>query len=452
MSKCLHCKQEFTGRRTDALYCSNKCKTFEDRAKKGISAPAFLKESKPITATNQERNLLTEQVKNEHRTLTLEIDNLEQVREQLELKYKKLHSVLKNYELYDKLPPQYIIKTRTKAEPKPTPPPPFSENFDGDDGEELIMMYQSDPVKFIRTPKEERSKWSFMEMVLGSICDKYKLDAEEYEEQLSIWKENELARKDKSRRIESSVIKIEEDFYECKEKLEGIKEELRVKKDYIKSNYARAKAELQAKEAEEQTNSRRKRVTAAQVIGMSFDCYDFTDKWEKLIGKPSKPFFIMIYGDPKVGKSYFTMEFAEYTTAFCNPNEVAYFVVEEGISLTTQQKLAAVGAKKICLECAHDLEEMVNILDQENYKFVFIDSVNAMKLEEEDMKNLRDKFPKTSFVAILQSNKQGGFAGSQTWSHDVGAIIEVVKGDEERTTMISCTGRYGGTGNLTVAW
>src|SRR6476646_11932527 len=70
---------------------------------------------------------------------------------------------------------------------------------------------------------------------------------------------------------------------------------------------------------------------------MEFDTLGFTGKWLELIGDPSSNFTAMIFGRPKMGKSYLCVDFAGYLAR--NHGKVLYVANEEKLDATLQMKL-----------------------------------------------------------------------------------------------------------------
>ena len=59
------------------------------------------------------------------------------------------------------------------------------------------------------------------------------------------------------------------------------------------------------------------------------------------------------------------------------------------------------------------------------YDFVFIDSVNKMELQPNDLEELKTKFSNVSFIYVFQTTKEGNFRGSNHFQHDVDVVIEI---------------------------
>lgn len=151
---------------------------------------------------------------------------------------------------------------------------------------------------------------------------------------------------------------------------------------------------------------------------MEFAHLGFTDKWLNLIGDPSPGFTAMIYGKPKMGKSYLAVDFAGYLAK--NIGRVLYVSKEEKFSSTFANKLKEKNAAHENLIIGDRIPE-----DLSDYKFVFLDSINSLNLSAEDLKKLKEKYPSISFVYVFQTTKTGNFRGTNTFQHDVDIVIEI---------------------------
>lgn len=151
---------------------------------------------------------------------------------------------------------------------------------------------------------------------------------------------------------------------------------------------------------------------------MKFNTIGFTGKWLNFIGDPSKGFTAMVFGRPKMGKSYLCMEFAGYLAR--NHGKVLYVAKEEKLDATLQKKLNDLRVEHPNLDFVAALPD-----DISQYNFVIIDSVNKMGLEPADLDELKAENPNVSFIYVFQSTKNGAFRGSQHFQHDVDVVIEV---------------------------
>ncbi|MBS1586499.1 MAG: hypothetical protein JSS82_13240 [Bacteroidetes bacterium] len=151
---------------------------------------------------------------------------------------------------------------------------------------------------------------------------------------------------------------------------------------------------------------------------MQFDTLGLKGKWLQLIGDPSTNFSVMVYGKPKMGKSYLCVDFAGYLAR--NHGKVLYVAREEGLDKTLQDKLNDKDVKHPNLYVASTIPPSLTF-----YDFIFLDSVNRLGLKPEDLNRLRATYPEKSFVFIFQTTKDGKFRGANTFQHDVDSVIEV---------------------------
>jgi hypothetical protein len=151
---------------------------------------------------------------------------------------------------------------------------------------------------------------------------------------------------------------------------------------------------------------------------MEFDTIGLQGKWLNLIGDPSSNFTAMVFGKPKMGKSYLCIDFAGYLAR--NHGKVLYVAKEEGLDYTLQMKLNDKNVQHPNLFVSASLPENLSA-----YDFIFLDSVNKMGLSPEDLNRLKLLNPTKSFVFIFQSTKGGNFRGANSFQHDVDIVIEV---------------------------
>lgn len=151
---------------------------------------------------------------------------------------------------------------------------------------------------------------------------------------------------------------------------------------------------------------------------LEFDTIGLKGKWLDLIGDPSSNFTAMVFGKPKMGKSYLCIDFAGYLAR--NHGKVLYVAKEEGLDYTLQQKLNDKNVKHPNLYVASVLPDNLSI-----YHFIFLDSVNKLGLNPDDLNRLKAMNPTKSFVFIFQTTKDGNFRGANAFQHDVDVVIEV---------------------------
>lgn len=151
---------------------------------------------------------------------------------------------------------------------------------------------------------------------------------------------------------------------------------------------------------------------------VQFKTLGFVGKYRKLIGDPSKGFSVMVYGKPKMGKSFLCVDFAGYLAR--NHGNVLYVAKEEGLDMTLQDKLKAKDVAHPSLFVAEEIPS-----DLTPYDFIFFDSVNKLGLSTGDLETLRHNYPTKSFIYIFQTTKEGNFRGANEFQHDVDVVIQV---------------------------
>lgn len=151
---------------------------------------------------------------------------------------------------------------------------------------------------------------------------------------------------------------------------------------------------------------------------LQFNTIGFKDKWLEFIGDPAPGFTAMVFGMPKMGKSYLCVDFAGYLAR--NHGKVLYVAKEEKLDKTLQDKLKDKQVAHENLDVADALPE-----DLSNYDFIFLDSVNKLGLSPQDLNKLKADNKGKSFIYIFQATKGGKFKGNNEFQHDVDIVIEV---------------------------
>jgi hypothetical protein len=223
--------------------------------------------------------------------------------------------------------------------------------------------------------------------------------------------------------------------------LNGIKALIRgkagVRRTQKKSPYANGVASAAYHTRNENTRHHPEVIPSATLMGMQFETIGLQGKYRQLIGDPSVGFTAMVYGLPKSGKSTLCLDMAHYLAV--HHGKVLYCAIEEGFGYTLQEKVGRLKASHPRLYVTDRVPENPGQFD-----FVFIDSVTKAGLEIEDMDALRKAHPRTSFIFIYHTTKEGRFKGSNTHAHEVDVIIQVVNGRARGN------GRFGVGGEVEV--
>lgn len=151
---------------------------------------------------------------------------------------------------------------------------------------------------------------------------------------------------------------------------------------------------------------------------LQFNTIGFKDRWLTFIGDPAPGFTAMVFGMPKMGKSYLCVDFAGYLAR--NHGRVLYVAKEEKLDKTLQDKLREKDVAHENLTVADGIPK-----DLALYDFIFLDSVNKLGLTPKDLEKLKADNKGKSFIYVFQATKAGKFKGNNEFQHDVDVVIEV---------------------------
>lgn len=174
-------------------------------------------------------------------------------------------------------------------------------------------------------------------------------------------------------------------------------------------------------------------VSAEQLAKMEYESLPFTGQWFDFIGLPPTNFKAIIYGQPGFGKSTLMLRFANYIKQF---GKTLFATSEEFGAASLSEKIKRLNVKGV------DFAGNIQGIDLSQYQFVFLDSINDMRMNLMDFKELKAKYPNTAFILILQSTKSGSFKGGQEWPHEVEIQIEGFKNSEGQSIAKVIKNRY----------
>ena len=174
-------------------------------------------------------------------------------------------------------------------------------------------------------------------------------------------------------------------------------------------------------------------MTAASVCNKKFKTLPFTGDWGALLGEPETNFSMFIYGESGNGKTNAAIKMAKYLSKF---KKVLFYSVEEGINSSIKQTIIRQGllqSTKVLIgqyEPAKfdspfdDLENELN--KRASAHFIFIDSLEYADMNNKQLKALKRKFPRKSFIILGRADGAKALsAAGNSAKYDSGIVLYV---------------------------
>lgn len=169
-------------------------------------------------------------------------------------------------------------------------------------------------------------------------------------------------------------------------------------------------------------------MSAEELTEYEYQKHDFFGKYQKFFGQPSTDAHYMIYGLPKGGKSTFALHFAKYLAD--NFGNVLYVASEEGFSATLQNKIKQFDLSSDNLHFSNfrEAKPIMEMADSGEFDFLFIDSVNYIKITPEEIEDIKKNNPNLSVITIQQATKDGNYKGDTSYAHNCDIVVVVEHG------------------------
>jgi Mn-containing catalase len=174
-----------------------------------------------------------------------------------------------------------------------------------------------------------------------------------------------------------------------------------------------------------QTND--KVISSKELKTMDYKSLNFQNRWKDFFGLPAVVFSLAVHGKPGEGKSTFCIQFAQYLAE--NFGMVVFISGEEGFSKTLRDKVVNNKADSSFLFFADykNYDEIKAKLENK-FHFIFLDSLDTLKIDTMRLRELRELFPNSAFITISQSTKDGKMRGSNEIVHDADIAVKVENG------------------------
>jgi hypothetical protein len=178
-------------------------------------------------------------------------------------------------------------------------------------------------------------------------------------------------------------------------------------------------------------NTGSKIISSAHLTEMEYQALNFKGRWQQFIGLPSVNFHCAIHGMAGEGKSTFAIQFANYLAD--NFGMVIYVSGEEGFSKTMKDKFInnKAATENLFIADLRTFQDMVNEVKSNTFNFIFIDSLDNMRIGALKLKELRKLYINSALITISQSTKDGKMRGSYEIVHDSDVAVAVSNGIAE---------------------
>jgi hypothetical protein len=399
---CEYCGTHFTPKRNDARFCSNSCRSLNNRKVNGIPDPSFLNKGMG-NVPNQERIIKKE--------------NPEWIKLNNELKkFTSLKDEVENQKIQ-------IVKQLSQLSIK------WETTFIGALGGALIGAglggLSDDPKKGERVgaligsgiggvagyaigenlSEKQRDKVNLLNIELINL-DKYINSYSVLIESIKI-KLNKIPR----------IVKIRvENEVNPNVKVNTGSMEIRPLESVLRGNAVTLEKKEKAKV-----------MTASEVAVKEYNMWNlgcYTD----FLGSPEYGFSALVTGIAGQGKSTFSLKLAGYLAK--NLGKVLFISSEEGQRMTMQNKIKILQIESDNLHIAEckSKKNLDELLFEYSTPFVFIDSINHLGISADELEKLKERYPTRSFITIQQANKDGSYKGNSAFGHNTDIIIEVSEG------------------------
>lgn len=401
---CEHCGTHFTAKRSDARFCSDSCRSLNNRKINGTPEPDFLNKkigNAPEQEKNQQRIIKKENP--EWIKLNNELTHFTSLKNEIE---KRKTEVVK-----------YLSELSVKWE----------VTFVGALGGALIGAGLG---ALTDDPKGEKIG-ALLGTGIGGVAgyaigkninqkerntiNLLGMELIELDKQINAYAieiESLKIRLNKTRRI----LKIRvQDEPNSKVKVEVPLTEIKPVQPVLRGNNAK-------------TESNPKVMTASEVAEKEFKVWNLQMPYTDFLGSPEHGFSALVTGIAGQGKSTFCLKLAGYLAN--NLGKVIFISSEEGQRMTMQNKIKAlkIESDKLHIAESKSKTDLEKVLAEYPTPFVFIDSINHLGINADELEALKTKYPTRCFITIQQANKNGSYKGSSAFGHNTDIIIEVNEG------------------------
>lgn len=187
------------------------------------------------------------------------------------------------------------------------------------------------------------------------------------------------------------------------------------------------------------TNRHGVKIRSAKSIAQQEYNFFKAGDFSKVFGEVAVPFSLMVSGVPGSGKTSFLLQLIKHVSKTYARHRLLFVSNEERFNPSLGTKLKRFDM----LDCDNlDIADSLPS-DLTDYDFIFLDSVQSLRLSVEDFKQQINQLTSAGICLffVFQATKSGSFRGSLEYEHEVDISLKVEGG---RATVVK--NRFGGSG------
>ncbi|MCX6188756.1 MAG: hypothetical protein NTW54_03985 [Bacteroidetes bacterium] len=424
--KCLYCNDEINGKREDAKFCSNTCKAKHWEEKK-ISLP----EKEENSVVSQLRGVLNGA---DNESTVPEANSTIPVFKTVELKVPNLARTPIDMQI------RRLSDVRSKIDKEIQDLQVKLELISSSNGSKWIFGLTGAGALLGNKITEKKTQGTFWGAMFGLVTgiivqDATKISREEVKERQMEKIQEEIKTKLNLQHDTDSALKLLANKLKAIPEFSIVQKQVKInalKKvegilSVVNPEVAKPLTGLNSDVSLPNINSD-KIISSQNLKKMEFKALNFQGKWNTLFGFPSINFHCVIHGMSGEGKSTFAIQFAKYLAD--SFGRVIYVSGEEGFSKTFKDKFSNNNAESKFLDVAdlRTFDDLNREVPPESYNFIFIDSLDNMKIDADKMKKIRVRYKNSALITISQSTKDGKMRGSYEIVHDCDIAVKVEMG------------------------
>jgi predicted ATP-dependent serine protease len=179
---------------------------------------------------------------------------------------------------------------------------------------------------------------------------------------------------------------------------------------------------------------------------LKFKPISLPSKYNNLLGKLPNNFKLLLWGAPGHGKSSLALILSN---DLAKKFKTIYISAEESLNsatLSSRIKRFKANAKNLNFNDTNDPDVIEKLINEQDPKFIVIDSINVIAGKIEPIINLMMKYNTIGFIIIAQATKNHkNYSGLGTLAHAVDIVINIKNGEA-----IAEKNRYAQLGNMIV--